>query len=110
MTNHTTMSSSHIFGVFGAGTMGSGIAYAAAAVGYDVWLYDLADEMLERGRASVAKFLASGVERSKLTQSDADAIASKVKTTSRLEDLSECSVVVEAVVERLDIKQDLFRR
>ncbi|MBC8145590.1 MAG: 3-hydroxybutyryl-CoA dehydrogenase, partial [bacterium] len=48
------MSSSRTFGVCGAGTMGSGIAYAAAAAGYDVWLYDIADEMLERGRSSVS--------------------------------------------------------
>src|SRR5687767_12296257 len=110
MTNHTTMSSSHIFGVCGAGTMGSGIAYAAAAVGYDVWLYDIADDMLERGRNSVSKFLASGVERGKLSKDDADAIAGRVRTTSRVDDLSECSVVVEAILERLDAKQDLFRR
>jgi 3-hydroxybutyryl-CoA dehydrogenase len=105
-----SMASTKTFGVCGAGTMGSGIAYAAAAAGYDVWLYDIADEMLERGRSSLASFLRTGVERAKISQDDADAIAARVSTTSRLEDLAGCGVVVEAIVERLDVKQDLFRR
>lgn len=104
------MSSTRTFGVCGAGTMGSGIAYAAAAVGYSVWLYDIADEMLERGRASVTRFLAAGVDRGKLSQSAADEIAARITTTSRLEDLGGSSVVVEAILERLDAKQELFRR
>jgi 3-hydroxybutyryl-CoA dehydrogenase len=104
------MASTRTFGVCGAGTMGSGIAYAAAAVGYDVWLYDLSDDMLERGRASITKFLAAGVERARLSQESADAIAARVRTTKRLEDFSECLIVVEAILERLDAKQDLFRR
>lgn len=104
------MSNARTFGVCGAGTMGSGIAYAAAAAGYDVWLYDISETMLERGRASVSSFLASGLERGKITQQDADAIGACVRTTSRIEDFADCSVVVEAILESLDAKQDLFRR
>ena len=104
------MATTRTFGVCGAGTMGSGIAYAAAAAGYDVWLYDISDEMLERGRASITRALASGVERAKISQEDADAIAARVRTTSRLEDFVDCAIVVEAILERLDAKQDLFGR
>ncbi|HVK37589.1 MAG TPA: 3-hydroxyacyl-CoA dehydrogenase NAD-binding domain-containing protein [Candidatus Kapabacteria bacterium] len=104
------MASTRTFGVCGAGTMGSGIAYAAALVGYDVWLYDIADEMLDRGRASIASYLASGVERGRISQEDADAVSARVRTTARLEDLADCTVVVEAILERLDAKQDLFVR
>jgi 3-hydroxybutyryl-CoA dehydrogenase len=104
------MASKRTFGVCGAGTMGSGIAYAAASAGYDVWLYDLSDEMLERGRASVSGFLAAGVERGKISQENADALAARVRTTNDLADFAPCSVVVEAILERLDAKQDLFRR
>lgn len=99
-----------IFGVCGAGTMGIGIAYAAAAVGYEVQLYDLNDEILERGDGIIDRFLAGGLERGKLTQEEADALRGRITMTTDLNALAGASVVVEAIVERLDIKQDLFRR
>lgn len=104
------MASTRTFGVCGAGTMGSGIAYAAAAVGYDVWLYDISDDMLERGRSSIAKYLSIGVERAKLTQQESELISARIRTTTRLEDLIDCVIVVEAILERIDAKQELFRR
>src|SRR4051812_38470152 len=59
------------FGVCGAGTMGSGIAYAAALAGYDVRLYDIAAEPLERGAAQIAKNIQGSLERGKLTEESA---------------------------------------
>lgn len=99
-----------VFGVCGAGTMGIGIAYAAASIGYQVKLYDLNDEILSRGEGIVAKFLAAGIERGKLTQEQADALRGRITMTSDLNGLAGASVVVEAIIERLDIKQELFRR
>lgn len=103
MTNKT-------FGVCGAGTMGAGIAYAAAMVGYRVWLYDISDEAIVRGRATVERFLKGGVDRGKLTQDAADAIGERISTTIDPGDLSECGIVVEAIVENMDVKKRLFRQ
>ena len=102
--------SGKIFGVCGAGTMGIGIAYAAAAAGYDVKLYDLNDEILERGQSIATKFVSKGVDRGKITSEEGAAILGCIVVTTNLNDLAGASVVVEAIVERLDIKQDLFKR
>lgn len=99
-----------IFGVCGAGTMGIGIAYAAAAIGYEVKLYDLNEDVLARGEGIVGKFLSGGIERGKLTQGEADALRGRISLTTDLSALSGASVVVEAIVERLDAKRDLFAR
>ena len=96
------------FGVCGAGTMGVGIAYAAAAVGYTVWLYDLNDEALERGVTIVGKFLSKGLERGKITEEGAAALRERIHTTTDLSSFANASVVVEAIVEKLEIKQELF--
>lgn len=90
--------------------MGAGIAYAAAVAGYDVWLYDLSAEAVERGRTQNGKLLASGIEKGKVTEIDALAITSRLNYTETLEDFSGCELVVEAIIERLDIKQELFSR
>ena len=62
------------FGVCGAGTMGAGIAYAAAVAGYDVRLYDIGNEQLQRGDEQIVKFLKGGVDRGKMTQAEADIV------------------------------------
>lgn len=102
--------SDKIFGVCGAGTMGVGIAYAAAAVGYNVRLYDLNEEILDRGMAIVGKFLAKGLERGKITSEAAEAIRANIVPTTDVASFAGAFVVVEAIIERLDIKQDLFAR
>jgi 3-hydroxybutyryl-CoA dehydrogenase len=89
--------------------MGSGIAYAAAVAGYDVWLYDIGDEQLKRGDEQIAKFLQGGLDRGKLTHEEADTLRARIRTTASLNDLADCTIVVEAIVERMEIKQKLFR-
>ena len=96
------------FGVCGAGTMGSGIAYAAAMAGYTVRLFDITQEAVERGVKTVNKFLASGIERGKITQEIADAAVARLQPTTSLEQFSDCAVVVEAIVERMEVKKNLF--
>lgn len=96
------------FGVCGAGTMGSGIAYAAAMAGYTVRLFDITQEAVERGVSTVNKFLASGIERGKITQEIADAVVARLHATTSLEQFSDCAVVVEAIVERMEVKKNLF--
>lgn len=99
-----------LFGVCGAGTMGAGIAYSAALAGYDVRLYDIGDEALRKGAAQIDKFINGSIERGKLTEEAAGELRSRLVTTSSLEDFAGSSIVVEAIIERIDVKQDLFAR
>ncbi|MDB5035753.1 MAG: 3-hydroxyacyl-CoA dehydrogenase nad-binding protein [Chlorobi bacterium] len=109
MTTDST-SGPALFGVCGAGTMGSGIAYAAALAGYTVRLYDIGEEQIRRGADQIARFLQGSIDRGKLTAEAADEIRSRVATTLALEDFAGAEIVVEAAIERLDLKQDLFGR
>ncbi len=98
------------FGVCGAGTMGSGIGYAAALAGYEVVIYDISEEGVARGRAQIEKYLAGSVERGKLTAEAADEIRTRISYTTTLEPMAGSTIVVEAAVERMDVKQELFLR
>lgn len=98
------------FGVCGAGTMGSGIAYAAGLAGFAIVLYDITEQALDRGRQQIEKYLAGSVERGKLTAEAAAELRDRTTYTQSLDDFAGASVVVEAAVERMDVKQDLFAR
>lgn len=95
--------------VIGAGLMGSGIAQVSAQAGYEVVLRDLTDEALARGRdgirASYGKFVAKG----KLDAADAEAALGRITTTTDLEAAADADIVVEAVFEKIEVKQDIFR-
>ncbi|CAL9524742.1 MULTISPECIES: 3-hydroxyacyl-CoA dehydrogenase family protein [Streptomyces] len=95
--------------VIGAGLMGSGIAQVSAQAGWDVVLRDVTDEALRRGtdgiRASYDKFVSKG----KLTAEDAEAALGRITATTDLDAASEADIVVEAVFERIDVKQEIFR-
>ena len=95
-------------GVIGAGTMGAGIAQVAAQAGCDVLLYDVADEMITRGQLAIAQDLQRGVDRGKVGKNEADEILMRIHSAPTLEHLRSASVVIEAAVERLNIKQDIF--
>ncbi len=96
-----------VFGVCGAGTMGAGIAYSAALAGFEVILYDF-PEPLNNGRLSIDKFSKDSVDRKKLTQEQVDTLLSRFHFVSDLEKLSDCDIIIEAIIENLQIKQDLF--
>jgi 3-hydroxybutyryl-CoA dehydrogenase len=97
------------FGVIGAGQMGAGIAQVAAMAGYDVILRDVEDQFLERGMAGIVKSLDKLVEKEKLTQSDRDSSHSRIKTCTKLEEMTECDLIVEAIIENEAIKLELFK-
>lgn len=97
-----------VIAVIGAGTMGAGIAQVAANAGHQVLLYDAAEGAAKRGIDNTAKGLAKLVERNKMTQSDADALLSRLNPVDALTDLASANLVIEAIVERLDIKQQVF--
>jgi 3-hydroxybutyryl-CoA dehydrogenase len=96
--------------VLGAGTMGHGIAHAAAAAGYDTCLFDVTAPALEKGRAAVEAIAGRGVELGKITASDAERLLRRLRTTTDLaEALADVDFVIEAAPERLDVKLALFR-
>jgi len=95
----------HRVGVVGAGTMGSGIAQVAATAGYDVVLRDVDRAALERGVDSVESGLARDDD---IGPGEAETVRDRISTTTEMEQLAGTDLVVEAVVERLDIKQDVF--
>jgi 3-hydroxybutyryl-CoA dehydrogenase len=91
-------------GVIGAGTMGNGIAQVFAVAGYPVILQDLSEAALDRARATMEGSLARQVKKDVLTQTDADAALSRVKPATTLDPMAGCDLVVEAIVERLEVK------
>ncbi|MFA0962035.1 3-hydroxyacyl-CoA dehydrogenase family protein [Roseivirga sp. BDSF3-8] len=95
--------------VAGSGVMGAGIAQVAAMAGYEVMMYDLKPEMLEKGLATITKNLNKGIEKGKVTNEQKESALSLIATTDRLEEVK-ADLIIEAVVERLDVKQGLFKK
>src|SRR5215472_18983510 len=95
-------------GVIGAGTMGNGIAQVFAQSGFTVRLVDVAQPMLDRARATIENSLSKFVEKGKLTAADRDATLGRLKTTSALDHLNDTDYIVEAIVERVEAKRELF--
>ena len=96
-------------GVLGCGLMGSGIAEVMARAGYAVRVWEANPEAMEAGRARIARSLEKAVEREKLGPSERDLALTRLSFTTRLADLSDRELIVEAVVEDLGIKMGLFR-
>ena len=95
--------------VIGAGLMGAGIAQVAAAAGHEVVLRDVTQEALERGVAGVKTSLDRFVAKDRLTAGDAEAALGRITTTTDLDAAADADVVVEAVFEQIEVKQELFR-
>jgi 3-hydroxybutyryl-CoA dehydrogenase len=96
-------------GVIGAGTMGRGIAYAAALGGYHTILEDVMPEMLAKGTAWIAQAFDEGVKRGKLAADDAKAALERIETASSVEDVSrEADFLIEAVPEEMELKLELY--
>jgi 3-hydroxybutyryl-CoA dehydrogenase len=98
-------------GVCGAGgTMGAGIAIVAARGGFEVVSYDLSEESLARSTGQTEGFFAKSVERGKMTEEARDMVLQGMSSTIKLEDLADCDMIIEAVFESLDVKQELFAK
>jgi 3-hydroxybutyryl-CoA dehydrogenase len=98
-----------VIGVVGAGTMGNGIAQVAARGGYDVILHDVQEDFLQRGLAAIDKSLQRDVQKERLTVEEKQQIQGRIRTTTDLASFSEASLVIEAVVENLAIKTEVFK-
>jgi 3-hydroxybutyryl-CoA dehydrogenase len=96
-------------GVLGCGLMGSGIAQVSAAAGYDTLVREVSDELCQRGLGGIGKQLGKAVEKGKMTGEDRDAVMGRLRGTTSLEDLKDCDIIIEAVVEDLEVKNEMWR-
>lgn len=95
--------------VLGAGTMGAGIAQAFAVKGYEVIVRDIKDEFVQRGLNGINKSLSKMVEKGKMTEEAKNEVLGRLKGTVELKDAADCDLVVEAAVEIMDIKKQIFK-
>lgn len=94
--------------VVGAGIMGNGIAQVAAEGNYQVILYDVNKAGLEKGIKRIEKTLSRNVEKGKIGQAEADAIRDRIQPTSKIEELKDVDIVIEAIIEQIEPKKELF--
>jgi 3-hydroxybutyryl-CoA dehydrogenase len=95
-------------GVVGLGTMGAGIAQISVQSGHETVGREVNDELAERGRATIDRYLTRGVEKGRLSQDERDAGLTRLTLTTELSDLRDCDLVIEAVLEQLDLKREVF--
>lgn len=96
-------------GVLGCGLMGSGIAEVSAVSGYATVVREMNDELAARGRKAIEKSLGRAVEKEKRTAQERDEALGRLAFTTKLEDLRDCDLVIEAILEEMDAKKEVFR-
>jgi len=96
--------------VIGGGTMGNGIAHAAAASGLDVSLVDVNDSILERALTTITANLQRGVDKGRMTAEQRDAVVARIRTTTDVESVAGADIVIEAIIENLEAKVQLFAK
>ena len=95
-------------GVIGGGLMGSGIAQVSAAAGFPTIVREVSDDLCAKSRQSIEKTLAKGIEREKVTAAERDATLENLRFVTRLEEMADSDLFIEAVVEDLDVKNALW--
>ncbi|HTA84026.1 MAG TPA: 3-hydroxyacyl-CoA dehydrogenase NAD-binding domain-containing protein [Bacteroidia bacterium] len=100
---------SHI-GIIGAGTMGSGIAQLAASFGHKVVLFDANAVVLQQATERLTKSLEALVQKGKITDEAAKKTIANISNASSFQDFAKCNLVIEAVIEELGVKQEIFRK
>jgi 3-hydroxybutyryl-CoA dehydrogenase len=95
-------------GVIGGGLMGSGIAQVSAAAGFPTAVREISQDFCDKCRQSIEKTLATGIERGKVTAAERDKTLKNLRYVTRLEDLADSDLFIEAVVEDLDVKNSLW--
>jgi len=96
-------------GVIGAGQMGHGIALVAAKAGFDVIIQDIKDEFVKNGLSKIEKFCNKSIEKERMTADEKKKIISRLKGTTKLEDLKDVDLVIEAIFENIKVKKELFK-
>ena len=95
-------------GVLGGGLMGSGIAQVCAMAGFDTVVREISDPLIQKSRSGIGKVLAKGIEKGKVTEAQRDAALGKLTFTTDLAQLAGCDIIIEAVVEDLELKNDMW--
>ncbi|WP_273851666.1 3-hydroxybutyryl-CoA dehydrogenase [Guptibacillus spartinae] len=96
--------------VIGAGQMGAGIAQVCAASGYTVYMNDLKQEFIDKGLVRIEKNLSKQVSKERITQDDLNGTMERLKPTTDLQDAKQVDIVIEAAVENMEVKCNLFAR
>lgn len=96
--------------IIGAGQMGSGIVQVAAQSGFSVIMQDVKDEFTERGMKTIRTSLERFVKKGTLTQDDVEATLGRIRITTDLAMAAEADVVIEAAIEKMDVKKEIFRK
>ncbi|MGE5588495.1 MAG: 3-hydroxyacyl-CoA dehydrogenase family protein [Clostridia bacterium] len=96
--------------IVGAGQMGTGIAQVAATAGLSVTLLDVSEDLARKGLAAVDKGLARAIEKGKMAPQEKDVVLARIRTGADLSLASDADMAIEAVVERVDVKKDVFRK
>ncbi len=96
-------------GIIGAGTMGHGIAQVSAASGYRVIMKDIEQEFLDNGMKGIERSLSKGVEKDRISEEEKEEILGRIDTPLEMEDLSDCDLIIEAVVEEFEVKKQVFQ-
>jgi 3-hydroxybutyryl-CoA dehydrogenase len=97
-------------GVLGCGLMGSGIAQVSAQAGLDTVVLEVEQRFLDKGFAGIDKSLGRFVEKGKMTADDKVAAMKRLKGTTDMNDLGDCDIIIEAIMENKDLKLDTYRR
>jgi 3-hydroxybutyryl-CoA dehydrogenase len=95
-------------GVIGCGLMGSGIAQVSAQAGFPTIVREVSQNALEKGTGAIYKFLQAGVDKGKVPPYELDKVKKNLTGTVKLEDLADCDIVIEAIVENLEEKKKIF--
>jgi len=95
-------------GVLGCGLMGSGIAQIAAQAGYETVVREVEQGYLDKGIAGIGKSLGKFVEKGKMTAEDRDSALGRLRGTTKLEDLADCDIIIEAIIENADVKKTVY--
>ena len=95
-------------GVVGLGTMGAGIAQVSVQAGFETVGREVSAELAQRGRSTIERYLRRGVEKGRLSPEECDAALGRLSLTTELSQLADCDLVIEAVLEELDLKREVF--
>jgi 3-hydroxybutyryl-CoA dehydrogenase len=101
---------SEIIGIIGAGTMGNGIAQTAANSGFDVVMCDVNEDFVARGLSNIGKSLDRFVKKETMTEDQKNEVLGRIRTTTNMDELAACDLVVEAATENFDIKKQIFEK
>jgi 3-hydroxybutyryl-CoA dehydrogenase len=97
-------------GVLGCGLMGAGIAQTAAMAGYETIVREVSDDLLTKGFAGIEKSLSKFAQKGAITADQQKEIRDRLKGTTLLEDLADCDIIIEAIIENLETKRETYLR